>query len=140
MGEPQKKRKRSRRGFVACPACGAEARTGLKACPKCGVKLPGAGGFPFWIVAVVVLGIIGVAVGAYLMQKEETKTRRVRRPPEERIGPAEEKPAEKTVKKPKEEAEESVLDIFTETGLPEPTMEAPGTEEAKPEEEGTLKE
>lgn len=138
MGEPQKKRKRPRRGFVACPACGAEGRMGLKACPKCGVKLPGAGGFPFWIVAVVVLGIAAIAAGVYLTQKEEPG--KVRRPPEERIGPAEEEPAEKTVKKPKEEAEESVLDIFTETGLPEPTMEAPGTEKAKPEEEGTLSE
>lgn len=141
MGEP-KKRKRLRRGFVACPACGAEARMGLKVCPECNAKLPGAGGFPIGIVLVVVLGIAALAVGAYMLQKEAPKKEKAKKPREELIAPAEEttKPA---VKKAKAEEGDVLDDIFGDAGLPEPTMEAPGAEKVKPEAkegEDTLKE
>lgn len=138
MGEP-KKRKRPRRGFVACPACGAEARMGLKTCPECNAKMPGAGGFPVWIVVVLVLAVAAAAAGYFLMQKKEPKKRKARRPRRELIETGEEttKPAEK-----KEKAEEGDIldDLFGDAGLPEPTMVAPGTEKVKPEEEGEIKE
>ena len=135
MGEPQKKRKRPRRGFVACPGCGAESRMGLKTCPECGVKLPGAGGFPVWILVVVVLGIGAIAAGAYFM-REEKPERKAKKPPEERVEtkPVPDEPVVKEDKK--EEVEEDVLDLFGDAGLPEPTLVAPGTEKVKPKEEG----
>ncbi len=136
------KRKRPRRGFAACPACGAEARIGLKTCPECDAKLPKAGGGgAFWIVAIIILGIAAIGVGAYLMREEPKRRKKKKRPPAELVKPADETPVAKPRPKPAEVREESVLDLFG-AALPEPDdIEAPGAERVKPEEgEGTLRE
>ena len=132
------KRKRPRRGFVACPACGAESRIGMRVCPECEAKLPKAGGGgAFWVVAIVVLGIAAIGVGAYLMREESKKPKKKRKPPADLVQPAEEKPVEKPKPKEAEAEEESILDLFgAGAGLPEPTMEAPGTEKVRGPEEG----
>lgn len=133
MGEPKKK-KRLRRGFVACPACGEEARMGLKVCPECNAKLPGAGGFPIGVVLIVVVGIAALAVAAFVLQGRAPEKKKAKKPREELIAPAEETAAAKpAVKKEKAEEGNVLDDIFGDAGLPEPTMEAPGAEKVKPE-------